>query len=94
MQKCSKLCLYSLESFKDSLYVRDIFSKGKASIKKANVLLLQSSRATKAPIGVWVNAAPFLHKIGTKRLGIFGVADYRSSLNGGWLTLMNRATKT
>ena len=34
-QKCSKLYFFSLESFKDSLYVWDVFSKGKAWIKKA-----------------------------------------------------------
>ena len=31
----------------------------------------------KAPIGFWVYAALFLLKIGTKRLGIFSVADHR-----------------
>ena len=50
------------------------------------MLLLQSSRATKAPVGVWVYAAPFLRKIGTKHVGMFSVADYRSSLDN-WTEL-------
>ena len=33
-QKCSKLYFFSLESL-DSLYFWDVFSKGKASIKKS-----------------------------------------------------------
>ena len=40
---------------------------GRHESKKKNVILLQLSRVTKVPKGVWVYAASFCCNIGTKR---------------------------
>ena len=70
--KDSKLYFFSLESFEESLYARDVFRKGKASMKKSKTCFY-SNLVGKQKFHKVLGSAlhSFKRKIGTKRLGYF-----------------------